>query len=444
PAAPKRRGRLALLLAGGLVAVLAIGAGTVWGVSRLIGGGDGLKTAWTLDYAEQEDIGVATFDQQAMFGAWLTEKEVVRAQAEGLLAYQLSDGARAWAAATPEGTSVCVAAQTVTDGRGAIAFGAKETCDVIAGFDLNSGKLTWQKKISAPKLYVAADGVTAPELSVAGQQVIVRSDNSVIAFSLTDGKQLWKTTPQKLVPKRDCGFLDGRAAGELVVIGTYCYQEGAKPDSRELAGLDPATGKVRWRQSMPGEAETDGFLSLQPLISQPGLGQSAYINRDPRTGKEISSFTNPIDGTKWMTLPVNQSNSIDATDIYSYLSDEETIYLPTFPEPVPGKGNSANQVVAVDLATGTRRWVSSGHTDSTVQLIRRDEQGLLAWEVGAARLAPRLVRIDPATGKVTVVVEGPLSAATEADNATVLERDGTVVIVPWKHVVADAAITVLR
>jgi len=442
PTVPKRRGRLALLVAGGLVAVLLIGGGTAWGVARLVGGrsgdGDALKTAWTLDFPAHERTGLTTYDKQDMFGAWLAGDTVVRAQADGLLAYQLADGAQAWGAPAPDGTSLCVAAQAVTDGRGAVAVGSDNSCNTVAGFDLNSGKLTWTARFPAP-VREGRGPLRAPDLSVAGQQVIVRSEDTLIGLSLADGKQLWRTTPQKLLPGRDCRFRDVRAAGEQVVVTYRC------PSGGEVDALDPATGKARWRQRLPEAKLTDGVLSVQPLVSLPGLGHDAYAVRDPRTGKELATFGNTIDGTELWTIPPNRSNSIEGPAVYRYAGDDDTLYLPTFPKNVPNKMRQANQIVAIDLATGKRRWVSSGHTDSQVQLIRRDEQGVLAWESGDRRdLPPRLVRIDPATGKVSVVAEGPLSAGFEGEGAQVIERDGVVVIAPWKHVVAHAAITVLR
>ncbi|NES29676.1 PQQ-binding-like beta-propeller repeat protein [Micromonospora terminaliae] len=442
PAAPKRRGRVALLVAGGLVAVLAVGAGTAWGVSRLVGGGsaaDGeLKTAWVLDFPERQDTGLTTYDQQDMFGAWLASDNVVRAQGDGLLAYRLSDGGQAWGAPAPEGTSLCVAAQAVTEGRGAVAVGSEQSCNTVAGFDLTSGKVTWQAKFPAPARE-GRDALAAPDLAVAGQQVIVRSGDTMIGFSLADGKQLWRTTGEKLLPGRDCGFKDMRAADDLVVVTYGCSIGG------EVDGVDPATGKVRWRQRLPESKVTDGVLSVRPLISLPGLGHDSYTVRDPRTGRETGSFTDPIEGTELWDVPPNRSNAIDGPAVYQFLADDDTLYYPTFPKNVPNSGRAANQIIAIDLATGKRRWISSGHNASKVELIRRDDQGLLAWETGDRRkLAPRLVRIDPATGAVSAVAEGPLSAGFEGEEAKVMERDGVVVIVPWKHVVADRAITVLR
>ncbi|WP_433315355.1 PQQ-binding-like beta-propeller repeat protein [Micromonospora chersina] len=441
PAAPGRRGRLALLIAGGLVAVLAVGAGTAWGVSRLVGGSgddDELTTAWVLDFPERQDTGLTTYDQQDMFGAWLAGDTVVRAQGDGLLAYRLSDGGQAWGAPAPEGTSLCVAAQEVTEGRGAVAAGSDRSCDTVAGFDLASGKLTWQAKFPAPARE-GRDALAAPDLSVAGQQVIVRSGDTMIGFSLADGKQLWRTTGEKLLPGRDCGFKDMRAAADLVVVTYGCSIGG------EVDGVDPATGKVRWRQRLPETKVTDGVLSVRPLISLPGLGHESYTVRDPRTGRQTGSFTDPVGGTELWDVPPNRSNAIDGPAVFQFLADDDTLYHPTFPKNVPNSGRSANQIIAIDLATGKRRWISSGHSASKVELIRRDEQGLLAWETGDRRkLPPRLVRIDPATGKVSPVAKGPLSAGFEGEEAKVMERDGVVVIVPWKHVVADRAITVLR
>lgn len=441
PTAPRRRGRLALLLAGGLVAVLAVGAGTAYGVSRLVGGdsgGDELKIAWQLPFPERQESGLTTFDQHDLFGTWLVGENVARAQGDGVLGYRLSDGGQAWGVPAPDGTSLCVAAQAATEGRTAVAVGSDTSCDTVAGIDLNSGALTWRVRFPAP-VREGRDTLTAPDLSVAGQQVIVRSEDTLIGLSLTDGRQLWRTTGKKLLPRRGCGLKDMRAADDLVVVSYGCSLGG------QVDGLDPATGKVRWRQQLPDSQLTGGLLSAQPPVGLPGVGREAYSVRDPRTGKEVGSFTDPIDGVRLWNVPPNRSNAIDGPAVYEYLADQENLYLPTFPEQVRGTPRAANQIVAIDLATGRKRWVSSGHSASKVQLIRRDEQGVLAWESGdRTKLRPRLVRIDPSNGTVSVVAEGPLAAGFEGEEARVMERDGVVVIVPWKNVAAKGSITVLR
>lgn len=443
PAAPKRRGRLALLIGGGLVAMLALCAGTAWGVSSLVGGkdsagGDGkLKTAWVLDFPKNDSVGLSRYDKDDMFGAWLVGDAVVRAQADGIIAYQLADGAQAWGAPSPDGTSLCVAAQTLADGKGAVALGTTETCGTVAGFDATSGKLTWQVKIPAP-VRQGRGVVKAPTLTVAGQQVVVRSEEELIGLRLTDGKQLWRTSAEKLTPGRDCRLRDAQAGGRQVVVTARCLPGG------EIDSLDPATGKLRWRQKLPESELSTGVLSVEPLVSLSGLGNDNYALRDAR-GKVRASFGATVDGTDLNTLSVNRSNSIEGPDVLPYLADADNLYLRTHGERVPGKLRDASAVIAIDLATGKRRWVSSGHTPCQVEMIRLDGSGMLAWEAGDRRnLAPRLVRIDLASGKSTLVAEGPLTAGFEGEGAKILERDGTVVIVPWKHVTAKAAITVLR
>ncbi|MFI5834429.1 PQQ-binding-like beta-propeller repeat protein [Micromonospora sp. NPDC051300] len=438
--APRRRGRLALLAAGGLVAVLAVAAGTAYAVSRLVGGGDEggrkLRAAWVLDFPERQRNGLKTFDGQDMFGAWLVGDAVVRAQPDGVIAYRLGDGGQAWGVPAPQGSSLCGAAQTLTEGRGVVALGSADSCDTLVGFDAATGVRSWQATFPAERRE-GRDTLAAPDLSVAGDQAVVRADQRILGYALADGRRLWQTDADRLLPGRDCRLADTRAAGDLAVVTVRC--DG---DRGALLGLDPTTGKARWQQRLP--TASAGVLSVDPLVSLPGLNDATFAVRDA-AGKPRATFGNPVDGTRFSDLPVNRSNSVEGPAVRPHLADADTLYLPTEAATVAGKMRQANQVVAIDLATGKRRWVSAGHTDSEVELIRVDDAGLLAWEVGDRRdLAPRLVRIDRASGKVSVLAGGPRSAGTEGSGATVLERDGTVVLVPWKHVGADAAITVLR
>ncbi|NED55163.1 PQQ-binding-like beta-propeller repeat protein [Micromonospora aurantiaca] len=442
PSAPKRRGRMALLVAGGLVAVLAVAGGTAYGVSRLVGGGDDdgkkLRTAWVLDFPERQRNGLKTYDGQDMFGAWLVGDAVVRAQPDGIIAYRLGDGAQAWGVPAPQASSLCAAAQTLAEGRGVVALGSADSCDTLVGFDAAGGTQTWRATFPVERRSGRSE-IAAPDLSVAAGQVVVRSGESVLGYSLADGKRLWQTDADRLLPGRDCRLTQAQAAGTQAVVTARC--DG---DQGALLGLDPATGKPRWQQKLPAAQQSAGVLSVDPLVSLPGLVSETFVARDA-AGKARATFGNPVDGTRFSDLPINRSNTVSGPEIRPYLADADTLYLPTEATNVGGKMRQANQVVAIDLATGKRRWVSAGHTDGEVELIRLDEQGVLAWEVGDRRdLAPRLVRIDPATGAVSVLAEAPLSAGTEGSDAKVLERDGTVVLVPWKHVTADAAITVLR
>ncbi|MEE3919085.1 PQQ-binding-like beta-propeller repeat protein [Micromonospora sp. BRA006-A] len=440
PAAPKRRGRVALLVAGGLVAVLAVAAGTAYGVSRLVGGGDDgkkLRTAWVLDFPELQRNGLKTYDGQDMFGAWLIGDAVVRAQPDGVIAYRLDDGAQAWGVPAPQAT--CCARPRRRWPRGG----------------------AWWRSVPPTRATRSSGSTLPPARRRGGRRPRRTPDGPVrdrrpgpVGGRRPGGRPQWRERARLRAGRRQTAVADRRrpaAARPRLPPDRRAGRRGPGRRHRALRrrpgallGLDPATGKARWQQQLPAAQQSDGVLSVDPLVGLPGLNTGTFVARDA-TGRARATFGNPVDGTRFSDLPVNRSNTVSGPGIRPYLADADTLYLPTGASPVGGKMRQANQVVAIDLATGKRRWVSSGHTDSEVELVRLDEQGVLAWEVGDRRdLAPRLVRIDPATGEVTVVAEAPLSAGTEGSDAKVLERDGTVVLVPWKQVTADAAITVLR
>ncbi|MBQ1070512.1 PQQ-binding-like beta-propeller repeat protein [Micromonospora sp. D75] len=256
PAAPKRRGRVALLVAGGLVAVLAVAAGTAYGVSRLVGGGDDggrkLRAAWVLDFPELQRNGLKTYDGQDMFGAWLAGDAVVRAQPDGIIAYRLGDGGQAWGVPAPQGASLCAAAQTLADGRGVVALGPADSCDTLVGFDAAGGTQAWRVTFPVERRTGRSETV-APDLSVAAGQVVVRSGGNVLGYSLADGRRLWQTDADRLLPGRDCRLTDAQAAGDQAVVTTLC--DG---DRGALLGLDPATGKVSVVAEAPLSAGTEG------------------------------------------------------------------------------------------------------------------------------------------------------------------------------------------
>ncbi|WP_157530680.1 outer membrane protein assembly factor BamB family protein [Microtetraspora niveoalba] len=431
---PRGKGMTALFVALGLAVLLAVGGGTAWFVARggsdasgdaggAAGGGAGGTWDVPLPNANSMD-----FTSGFAYAGWLTDSAVVRAQRDGLLAYDLKSGSRAWGIPTP-GEELCGATPELTGGKGAIAYGTAHLCDHLAGLDTATGKLTWKIKIPAEKPRLANSRLV-PRIMSAGGMAVLYVGDGLYAYRLSDGRRVWGV-------KADlgCSFKDVNANGDQVAVLMTCYVKG---QSTVVAVVDAATGKGVWSRKIGDVGLMGSVLSADPTIIRREEGDgNVFTVLDGKAGKPVEIKTGKVD-----MLAMNTVAFIDGVlEQRRYAVHGGRLYLATFPENVPGKLRSVNKALAFDLATGKQVWQSSGTQDTMLTYVRADDQGLLALEVGDRRdLAPRLIRLDAATGAAKEVAELPQKYGTDGERARVFERDGAVMIMPWTSVATKFAV----
>ncbi len=146
-----------------------------------------------------------------------------------------------------------------------------------------------------PKMdwHVSGLGLGFSSLAITGGKIFTMGDRgddqNVTALDLRDGKQLWSTRigaawHDEYGGPRATPTVDGAL---LYVIGT----------DGELACLETATGKERWRKSLVndfgGRMSTDWKFSESPLVDgnrvivTPGVPDAGLVALDKMTGKEI-------------------------------------------------------------------------------------------------------------------------------------------------------------
>lgn len=157
-----------------------------------------------------------------------------------------------------------------------------------------------------PSLAWEASGLGAgfSSVSVAGGRIHTMGDlggeQFVFALSAQDGKLIWKT---KVGPGWDDQYPGPR--GTPTVDGTLLYALGTEGD---LVCLEAATGKERWRRSLPrdfgGQMMSGWKFAESPLVDgghvlvTPGARNAAIVALDKTTGKDVWRATIPDLGAK--------------------------------------------------------------------------------------------------------------------------------------------------
>ncbi|MGI5491487.1 PQQ-binding-like beta-propeller repeat protein [Microtetraspora malaysiensis] len=430
PAEPAtKKGKTTLFVALGLVVLLAAGGGTAWFVAKGGSGGGGSSAGGTSWDVPMPNAGSRDFNSGYAYGTWMTDTAVIRAQRDGVLAYDLKSGTRAWGVPTP-GEELCGATPELTKGKGAVAYGASGLCDHLTGLDAATGKLTWKIKIPAEKSKQANVRVV-PQIMNAGGMAVLYVDRGLYGHRLSDGKGVWA-----LKSDSTCSIKDANANGNKVAVLITCYT--ANGSSTSVAALDPATGKVVWKHEVGDVGLMGSVLSAEPTIIQREEGGGrVFTVLDDKGGNPVEIKTGNVDMLAMNTVPYIQG----PFEQRRYAVHGNRLYLATFAENVPGKMRSQDKALAFDLTTGKQVWQSSGTHDTKLTYVRADDQGLLALEAGDRRdLAPRLVRLDAATGAATAVAELPQKYGTDGEDARAFERDGKVIIMPWTSVVTKFAV----
>jgi len=141
-------------------------------------------------------------------------------------------------------------------------------------------------------------------VAIAGGKIITMGDKGdsqyVSAVNQADGKTLWST---KVGPAWSDEF--GGPRGTPTIDGELVYAIGTEGD---LVCLETATGKERWRKSLPsdfgGRMMSQWKFSEPPLVDgnrlvfTPGGKTAALVSLDKKTGAEIWRATIPNLGSK--------------------------------------------------------------------------------------------------------------------------------------------------
>lgn len=318
-----------------------------------------------------------------LYGGWVTGKYAVRVDQSGVTAYNLSDGSQAWKAAMPSGEQQpCTASPTLSAGGVAtVGFGGAAECKVLVGLDTATGKTLWTLPLTKPNDSL---GVFA-QTYIQGSVATLISPALITGLNIGTGKPVWTYHPRG----EFCDVYPNGTTG-VVLVSDFC---AAASPGYSLSALNPLTGKVEWLRSETGDINFDSVLSSDPLAAteEGGAGQKPYLFDSSGNAKPINT-------------PSGTSTTPDAFDDSTPSQVVGGKLVAQAAGEVGGQNATGGMIDAFDTATGNRAWSYSGEGGDGAELLAPTGDGrLYALSTGAILGTPELVRLDPATGRSTVL-----------------------------------------
>jgi outer membrane protein assembly factor BamB len=175
--------------------------------------------------------------------------------------------------------------------------GPKQDLLQVLAIDAKSGKQLWQRSFWAtgPTASHPKTSMAAPTPVSDGKRVIALFATGDMAALDPDGDVLWLRSLYEENP----GATDGRglASSPLLVAGTVVVHVENQNVSF-AAGIDPATGKNRWRVERPREPNWTSPIAIpgadeKPLVLLQGTSRVSAL--DPATGQEVWALPRPSD-----------------------------------------------------------------------------------------------------------------------------------------------------
>jgi outer membrane protein assembly factor BamB len=292
---------------------------------------------------------------------------------------------------------------------GGVAFvhSRQDPQEVVTAVDVASGKVKWRQTYPAPinkNSYAVqmGKGPNATPLVAGGRLFTVGASGHVHAFDAESGKSLWTRDFSGIV--NTTKLFCGTAASPILANGLVVVQAGSDVHGGIVAGLDPATGAVRW------ETKGDGPGYASPILIDVAGGQQlvtmtnrSIIGLDAKGGKLLwtlpftdewhENIVTPLwTGQELIVSGVRQGTRAlalkpGAAPAELWKNAEVTMYMSS---PVAADGliygfssKRKGQFVALDLKTGAVKWASEGREGEQASILLAPKHVLFLTNTGA-------------------------------------------------------------
>ncbi|MGY0464438.1 outer membrane protein assembly factor BamB family protein [Kitasatospora sp. cg17-2] len=400
---------LGVLVAAGLMVGLE-GGGSA---DNATGGEPGFTVAHTRTWAA--GAAAQPGGDDTLVGSWLLGGAVVRADATGVRAYDLTDGRPTWSMEPPAAGAVpCGLSPTVNlTGLGAVLFrpraDPKSPCSLVAAVDSGTGRTAWTKSLSDAKgAYGASVGVT-------DDKVIAVGDSHAVAWEATGGNDLWQYTGQG----KFC-TLSGGASGGTVLVASSCAD--STPVDQAVA-LNAVDGKVTWSRPLNNKPRTSTVLSVEPPVVLT-TGEKPEDDRVLAWGANGDPATEiPVAGSGGR---LDVAHGMFSATPGAFFQDRTMI---TTVAPANGAGGSV-AVVGYDLDSGKQRWRTTAREKGAARAVAVDGGALVLAVDERLDQPAHLSRFALADGRQTVGGNFPPGTGSLLVSGRVLIGGGRVVAVP--------------
>ncbi|CAM5651964.1 PQQ-binding-like beta-propeller repeat protein OS=Streptomyces tendae OX=1932 GN=GUR47_27575 PE=4 SV=1 [Streptomyces tendae] len=301
-------------------------------------------------------------------GMWITDTAAVKVAYKQVFAYNVGDGKPTWEPVTfPE--KICSATPDKTAaGKIVVAYMSgssdRAKCNKLQEIDLATGAKGWSGEVADGDLF---DSTLSLELTLSGDTMMVGRSQSGTAYDVRSGKKLFDKKKYG-----DACFPAGFAGSANKLVQVASCGAGGNNEHDELQGLDPKTGKVLWTYKYDKGWRIARTYSVDPLV--------VYATDEDKKVWNISSFTSG--GKVQEQVGVDEDFAPecgwailerDLQGCSGVTVAAGTLYLPT--EATSG----ANEIVAVNLATGKEKWRVESPADESMRPMKVEGDQLIAY-----------------------------------------------------------------
>ncbi|QJS11491.1 PQQ-binding-like beta-propeller repeat protein [Streptomyces argyrophyllae] len=339
-------------------------------------------------------------------GMWITGDMAVKAAYKQVFAFRTGDGGTAWGPLALPQKICAVTPQKSADDKIVVAYmnggGDRAKCNQLQQLDLRTGAKGWSTEVADGGLF---DSALSVELTVSGKTLMVGRSQSGTAYDIDSGK--------KLYDKKKYGaacFPAAFAGGTNRLIQVASCGAGTAREHEEIQELDPATGKVRWTQSLKKGWEVTRTYSVDPLV--------VYLTNRDKKAWNISTLT--ADGKFRSEVKVNEKFAPrcgwavlerELQGCQGVAVDAGMLYLPT------DSTVSANEIVAISLSDGKAKWRVKSPVDRPMAPVKVEGGKLIAYVRPSYDAGGQVVSV-PVTGsshRTTGLLRNPQGAADAED-----------------------------
>jgi outer membrane protein assembly factor BamB len=334
-------------------------------------------------------------------GMWITGKAAVKAAYKQVFAFKAGDGTPAWGTVTFPQKICAVTPEKSADDKIVVAYESgtsdRAKCNKLQQLDLNTGAKGWSTTLADGALF---DSTISISMSVTGRTVMVGRSQSGVALDIDSGKKLFDKTRYG-----SACFPTAFAGGGRLISVASCGA-GGSDEHDEMQELDPRTGKVRWTRKFDKGWTVARTYSVDPLV--------VYSTNEDKKAWNISAFN--ANGTFRSQVDFDEDFapqcgwailSRDLQGCKGVAADAGTLYLPT------EASGGANEVVAVNLATGKEKWRVKSPADESMLPMKVEGGKLLAYVQPSYDAGGEVVSIPTAGSdhKPVKLLQNPASTA---------------------------------